>query len=114
MNPCPMSPNEVARYHFVPQAIPRQPPSYFVSKGIDFHRGSDDLDDYEVAELSLDGGVRFALLRDRGAPGGETTIFLPDQYHLEIVPDIVRMITDALDLTDSAITWRRRAASAPY
>jgi hypothetical protein len=114
MNFRPMSQQEAARHHFVPQAVLAQPPSFFSSRGVAFRKGHDDLDEFEVAELSLDEKLPFALVRYRGTPWDETTIFLPSEYPLAEVPDLVRRITVAFGLAGSAVRWERSTSDTPF
>ncbi len=110
----PMSMREVAAYHFVPQAVLRCPPSFFAAKGIAFTKGHDDLDEFEVAELSLDDKVPFALHRYRGMPENETTVFLPSQYGLREVARLIQSIVAAFGVPDEAIGWQRTRDDTPF
>ena len=58
-----MDPRVRERYEFIPQAILRRPPAFFAAQGISFRNDTDDLNDYQVAELALDGELPFALMR---------------------------------------------------
>jgi hypothetical protein len=109
-----MSRQEVSRYHFVPQATLKRPPSFFVSQGISFRIGHDDLDEFEVAELSLDDKVPFALLRYRGTPIDETVVFLPNTFALKEVPTVICDIVSALNVSTGSIQWLRDSAEKPF
>src|SRR5438067_1594504 len=114
MNIRPMSKQEVAKHHFVPQAVLKQPPSYFMSKGVSFCEGEDDLDKFEIAELSLEGEVPFALVRYRGTPDDETTVFLPSRFDVSEVPSLIRLIIFAFGLPAAAVSWQRTRSDTPY
>jgi hypothetical protein len=110
----PMSQQEVGRYQFVPQATLKRPPSFFASQGISFRTSHDDLDEFEVAELSLDDKLPFALLRYRGTPADETIVFLPDTFPLTEVPTLIKTIILALKLSTNSIKWQRETAQTSH
>jgi hypothetical protein len=103
----PMSAQEVAKYDFVPQATLRCPISFFTSRGVQFHEGQDDMDEFVVAELNLDDKLPFALMRYLSTPENETTVFLPRQVPIKQIADWLRFITAAFELSQSAIGWQR-------
>jgi len=105
-----MDPQTRQRYEFIPQAILVRPPAFFAARGIPFRRDSDDLNDYEVAELLLDGELPFALMRHEGTPADETELYLPDAIPLDDVPAVLQRILRELDLTGQAVKWRRQPA----
>jgi hypothetical protein len=102
------------RYEFIPQAILEKSPAFFAARGISFRNDTDDLNDYQVAELALDGEVPFALMRHEGTPVDETELYLPDVIPLDDVPSVLRRILEELDLSASVVRWRRYSADTPF
>jgi hypothetical protein len=98
-------------WEFAPQAIVKRPPAFFVALGISFRTGLDDLNEYQVAELVLDGGLPFALMRHHGTRPDETEICLPDSVRIEDVPHELGRILKELDLPEAAVAWRRFAVT---
>jgi hypothetical protein len=109
-----MSRQEATRYHFVPQAILKQSPAFFAAKGLCFHAGHDDLDEFEVAELSLDEKRPFALLIYRGTPEYETMVFPPNRFSTQEIPALIGDIVSAFGLAAAAVTWQRSRTDTPY
>jgi hypothetical protein len=108
-----MDPETREKYEFVPQAIIKRPPAFFSEQGIRFETGLDDLNVYQVAELTID-DLPFALMRHEGTPSDETTIYLPDIIAIEQLQDIINEILTALDLPIDALGWRRERADTPF
>lgn len=108
-----MDPKARGKHEFVAQAILKQPPAFFVAKGIAFRTELDDLNEYQVAELALD-GLPFALMRHEGTPLDETEVYLPDSIPLSDVSDVIGHILKELDLPSAAISWQRHRADTPY
>ena len=98
----------------MPQAILKRSPAFFGARGISFRSDTDDLNDYQVAELSLDGALPFALMRHEGTPVDETEVYLPDFIPSNDVPVVLRRILIALGLSGGEVEWRRRAAETPF
>lgn len=69
-----MNPKVRERFEFVPQAIVKQPPAFFMRRGVAFRTGVDDLNEFKVAELTID-GTPFALIRHEGTPPDETEVY---------------------------------------
>lgn len=109
-----MDPQTRERYEFVPQAILKRPPSFFWEKGISFRTDTDDLNDYQVAELSLNGDIPFALMRHEGTPSDETEVYLPDSIPLQEIPHVIGRILRELDLAFTAVKWQRQRADTPF
>lgn len=108
-----MQPQVREQNEFVPQAILKRPPSFFVRRGITFSADTDDIHAYEVASLTLD-GTPFALLRHEGTPADETEVLLPDTIPLNQVQPIVQRIVRELNLPLSAICWLRVRSDTPF
>jgi hypothetical protein len=109
-----MHPQAKQRYEFVPQAILKRPPAFFGARGISFRTDTDDLNNYQVAELSIDGELPFALMRHEGTPVDETEVYLPDEIPLEDIPRVIARILKELDLVATAVKWQRERADTPY
>jgi hypothetical protein len=109
----PMSPGIREQYEFVPQAILKKSPAFFIARGIAFQKQLDDLNFYQVAELSLD-AIPFALMRHEGAPVDETEVYLPDTVPLRSVPAVIGQILKELDLPSSIVAWQRETADSPF
>ncbi len=108
-----MDPRLRQKYEFVPQAILKQPPAFFIGRGISFRTDLDDLNGYQVAELTLD-DVPFALMRHEGTPPDETEVCLPDIIPLERVSEVISLILKELDLSPSMTTWQRQRTDTPF
>lgn len=102
------------RHEFVVQAILSRPPTFFGTRGISFRKDVDDLNDYQVAELSLDDDLPFALMRHEGTPPDETEVYLPDSIPLEQLDATLQRILKALDLSIKEVRWHRRKADTPF
>jgi hypothetical protein len=82
---------DLDKIEWVPQAVIRKPLSYFRDVlGITFIQAHDDLDEYEGATLSLDGGQTVALRHYRGYPADTTAVYLP--LELRNIGEISRVI----------------------
>jgi hypothetical protein len=92
---------------FLPQAILGRPPAFFKEQGIVFREDSDDLDYYEVAELHLENALPYALLRYRGMPADQTTVYLPNSLRVKEIPRVMRKILRAFHLPRDAVLWLR-------
>jgi hypothetical protein len=110
----PMDRRTRERYEFVPQAILEKSPAFFTARGISFRKDTDDLNDYQVAELALGGELPFALMRHEGTPVDETEVYLPDVIPLDDIPSVLRRILKELDLSVSVVRWWRRSADTPF
>jgi hypothetical protein len=108
-----MDPTAREKYEFVPQAIVKRSPRFFVDRGIRFREDMDDLNTFQIAELSL-GDLPFALMRHEGTPADETEIYLPNVIPVERLPEIISSILAVLGLSPAAVTWRRERADTPY
>lgn len=108
-----MDPTSREKYEFVPQAILKRSPAFFAHRGIKFRDGLDDLNTFQVAELSL-GDLPFALMRHEGTPLNETTVYLPNVIPIERIPEIIDSILAELDLSAAAVEWRRERAGTPF
>src|SRR5271167_1235644 len=108
-----MDPIVREKYEFVPQAILKRSPAFFANQGIKFRSGVDDLNVFQVAELSLD-DVPFALMRHEGTPLDETQVYLPDVIPIGRLPEIINRILAALDLSAAALAWRRERTDTPF
>ena len=93
---------------WIPQAIINRPVSYFESRfGFKFISGSDDLDEYQEATLSLD-GLPVALMHYHGYPDDTTTVYLP--FGFNNVAGILRVIgaiAKEFALPPDAVSWQR-------
>jgi hypothetical protein len=110
----PLPRDQVSKVHFVPQAVVDQPPGFFAERGVKFHEEHDDLDEFSVAEMMLDDKLPFALLRYRGNPPGQTTLFLPNHPSLSQLQDAVLLILKEFGLGASSLVWRRERSDTPY
>ncbi len=108
-----MDPRLRQKFAFVPQAILKQPPAFFIGRGISFRTDLDDLNEYQVAELTVD-NLPFALMRHEGTPPDETELHLPDVIPLERVSEVISRILKELDLSSSAIIWQRQKTDTPF
>jgi hypothetical protein len=108
-----MDPETREKYEFVPQAIIQRAPAFFSERGIKFETGLDDLNVYQIAELTMD-DLPFALMRYDGTPSDETAIYLPDIIAIEQLPEIINKILTELDLPMAALGWRRERADTPF
>ncbi len=108
-----LDPATARDYEFVPQAIVKRSPAFFVDRGILFRADVDDLNEFQVAELAVD-DLPFALLRHEGTPPDETTVYLPTTVSLERVPDVIALILRQFDLPAGAIGWHRRTPDSPF
>ncbi len=104
-----MDPTALATFEFVPQAILKRPPTYFIARGISFRPGLDDLNEYQIAELAVD-DVPFALMRHEGTPPDETAVYLPDSIPFGHLPGIISRILMEFDLPPAAVSWQRQGA----
>lgn len=88
------------------------------NQGVEFTRGSDDLDDYSIAAFRLEkSGMPAPMLEDESVfalqaydhePGGWTTLLL-QQGHVATRQDLVNMIVNvsvALGVPAGAFHWR--------
>ena len=108
-----MDPITRDQHEFVVQAIVGRSPAYFAKQGVRFHSDVDDLNSYEVAELSLD-DLPFALMRHDGTPPDETEVYLPDYIRIEMLPAVLERILAAFDLHANAVKWQRQSMTAPW
>jgi hypothetical protein len=108
-----MDPAVREKYEFVPQAILRRSPAFFADRGIKFRKDLDDLNIFQVAELSL-GDLPFALMRHEGTPLDETEVYLPSIIPIERIPEIIDSILAELGLSAAAVGWRRERADTPF
>jgi hypothetical protein len=95
-----------AGHEFVPQAILGRPPAFFAAFGVVFQPGLDDINEFEVAELRLE-GVPVALMRHEGTPADETEVYLPNTIPSARVGSIIRLIMREYDLPPTALRWQR-------
>lgn len=109
-----MNPRSRSQYEFVPQAILNRAPDFFGRMGVDFRKDIDDLNEYQVAELALDGEVPFALMRHEGTPFDETEVYLPEAIPLDQVPSIIGRILREFDLSSAAVKWQRQRSDTPF
>ena len=109
-----MDPRTKERHEFVPQAILKKSLAFFTERGICFRTDIDDLSEFQVAELSLDGDLPFALMRHEGAPADETEIYLPDTIPLADIPLVIGRILKELDLSTASVKWQRQRADRPF
>lgn len=107
----PVNPKEFREIEWIPQAIIDRPVSYFEKVfGLEFTRGSDDLDDYEEATFILEGlnGLPVALMHYRGYPPNTTTVYLPFGFHdVARILQVIGLIAKELQLPPDAISWQR-------
>jgi hypothetical protein len=108
-----MDPTVREKYEFVPQAILKRSPAFFANRGIKFREGLDDLNIFQVAELSLE-NLPFALMRHEGTPLDETQVYLPNVIPIERLPEIINRILAEFDLSAAALAWRREGADTPF
>jgi hypothetical protein len=108
-----MDPAIREKYEFVPQATLKRAPAFFAGQGIKFRNGLDDLNVFQVAELSLD-NLPFALMRHEGTPLDETQVYLPNVIPIERLPEIIARILAELDLSEAALSWHRERADTPF
>lgn len=108
-----MTAEEFLTHRFVPQATVMRPPAFFEPLGASFDRDRDDLNEYEVAKLNLD-GTPFALMRYAGTAADRTDLFLPDTVPLESVAQVVDAILKAFDLSGRSIWWLRKTNDTPF
>jgi hypothetical protein len=73
---------------------------------VPFQAVVDDLNSFQVAELSLD-DMLFALMRHDGTADDETELSLPDSVPSDRVGAAVERILTALDLSTDALSWIR-------
>jgi hypothetical protein len=108
-----MDPTAREQHEFVPQAILKRSPAFFAGRGIKFRNGLDDLNVFQVAELSVD-SLPFALMRHEGTPQDETQVYLPTDIPIDRLPDIIARILAELDLSAAALAWCRERADTPF
>jgi len=93
----------------VPQAIIRQPISFFAWKFHNFVEDHDDLGMYEGAAFKLDDDLCFAIKRYYGYPADTTTIYLPNDIRTvdEIAVALPRILKELGISQDFLLKWRR-------
>lgn len=108
-----MQPGFEREYEFVPQAIISRSPAFLSNRGISFRTDVDDLNIFQVAELSFNSSffgreVPFAFMHHEGTPENETEVYLPSTIPLSNISEILRLILADLDLPFEAVSWQRR------
>lgn len=97
---------------WVPQATLKIPVDFFRKRGIKFHEGNDDLDQFVGSDL-LDAEGRMFILRSyRGYPKGTTTVYLP--FELDSASEIKSAIATILrrfEVPQNALSWQRYSIS---
>jgi len=77
------------------------------ARGIAFVREQDDLDDYEIAYLSIESGVDFAVMRYSNWPAGKCALLVSGEYFdVDDAVALVRVVAEALDIPLAAFHWR--------
>jgi hypothetical protein len=104
-----ISAKDLEKLDLVPHAVIRKPLSYFRDVlGIRFIQAQDDLDEYEGAALSLDGGQPLALRHYRGYPADTMAVYLPFELHsTDEISRIIGRLIEELRLSRDAIDWQR-------
>jgi hypothetical protein len=108
-----MNPKVRNSHEFVPQAIVKRPPAFFIGRGVSFRTAVDDLNEFKVAELIID-GTPFALMRHEGTPADETEVYFPDNIPLSEVTGVLFRILKEFDISPANIGWVRKSLETPY
>jgi hypothetical protein len=100
----------MGRVEFIPQAIVNAPLDIFARRfKAPTESGHDELDNYEGIGFVLNNVCEFALMHYEGYPEQTATIYLSSKVHdLDQITDLVRKISQALDIPPSAIEWQRK------
>jgi hypothetical protein len=77
------------------------------ARGIAFVREQDDLDDYEIAYLSIETGVDFVVMRYSNWPADKCALLVSgEHYDGDDTVALVRKVAEALDIPLAAFHWR--------
>ena len=87
-----------------PDAVIAKPPSYFAGRfGYKFCRDQDDLDEYEAAFFLLDDAIPLALIRYRGNPPDQVTLYLDNSG--PSADETRARILDQLGIAAASVAW---------
>ncbi|MBV9152569.1 MAG: hypothetical protein JO204_12415 [Alphaproteobacteria bacterium] len=95
---------------FVPQAIVKQPLSYFADKlQLRVARGHDDLDVYDAAAVQLDEKLIVELKHYHNSyPPGTTTIYFPFEIRdIALITNLLVYVSNQLGIESDWIAWQR-------